>query len=238
VRSLSFLGFAMGKLFDLVRVVTSTTGQGTITLGPAVDGFLTFAEAGVQNGDVVSYGLRTLDGQHAEVGEGTYSSSGPTMTRSVSASTNGGDPIDLDGPAVIFITPRAVDFLLAAVAADFRVGTALNKALTPKAVWDGAEYVSLTDASTIAVDMSAGFNFQVTLGGNRTLGNPTSAKPGQSGVIKINTNGSNRTLAFGSNWKAAGGEAPDISDTDTIDLLFYHVVESDFIVYSLLTDVS
>ena len=39
-----------------------------------------------------------------------------------------------------------------------------------------AAIIGLTDAATIAVDMSLGNNFSVTLGGNRTLGNPTKQK--------------------------------------------------------------
>ncbi len=54
---------------------------------------------------------------------------------------------------------------------------------------------ALTDASTIAVDMSVGNNFSVTLGGNRTLGNPTNLTAGQSGVIFITQDGTgSRTL--------------------------------------------
>lgn len=39
--------------------------------------------------------------------------------------------------------------------------------------------VALTDAATIAVDATLGNHFRVTLGGNRTLGNPTGAVDGQ-----------------------------------------------------------
>src|SRR5579871_1605908 len=69
-------------------------------------------------------------------------------------------------------------------AAAFRTKAA-SKFLTPASVWDAAAYVALTDAATIAWDMGAGFNFNVTLGGNRTLGFPTAPKPGQSGFIDV-----------------------------------------------------
>ena len=39
--------------------------------------------------------------------------------------------------------------------------------------------VTLTDAATIATDASLGNLFRVTLGGNRTLGNPTNPVDGQ-----------------------------------------------------------
>lgn len=38
---------------------------------------------------------------------------------------------------------------------------------------------TLTDGATIATDASTGSHFRVTLGGNRTLGNPTGAIDGQ-----------------------------------------------------------
>ena len=37
----------MGKLYNLARMTTATVGTGTIALGAAVSGYLTFANAGV-----------------------------------------------------------------------------------------------------------------------------------------------------------------------------------------------
>ena len=59
--------------------------------------------------------------------------------------------------------------------AEFRNNTS-GRGLSTDKVWSAADYVSLTDAATIAVDMSTGINFTVTIGGNRTLGNPTNTK--------------------------------------------------------------
>lgn len=98
----------MAKLYNLARVATSTTGTGTITLGSAVSGFLSFAGAGVQNGDTVSYGIK--DGTSSEVGTGVYTSSGTTLTRNVVKSTNSDNAINLSGSAEVFITPLAGDF--------------------------------------------------------------------------------------------------------------------------------
>ena len=88
---------------------TSTTGTGTITLGSAVSGYLTFADAGVSDGDVVSYSIE--DGSNREVGTGTYTSSGTTLTRTVTDSTNAGSAINLSGSAEVYVNVRAEDLV-------------------------------------------------------------------------------------------------------------------------------
>jgi hypothetical protein len=74
--------------------------------------------------------------------------------------------------------------------------------------------VSLTDAGTITTDAALGNNFRVTLGGNRTLGNPTNMTDGCILNWKIKQDGTgSRTLAYGSKFKWAGGTAPTLSTT-------------------------
>jgi len=89
---------------------TATTGTGTITLGAAISGFLTFALAGVSDGDTISYGIR--DGANSEVGTGVYTASGTTLTRVVTKSTNSNSAISLSGSAEVYTTARAEDLYL------------------------------------------------------------------------------------------------------------------------------
>ena len=122
-----------------------------------------------------------------------------------------------------------------ATSAQYRANTA-SLTLQTDAVWSAAAEVTLTDAATITVDMSTFINAVVTLGGNRTLGNPTNEKVGQSGVIRIvqDATGS-RTLSYGTDWEFAGGTAPTLSTAaNTQDLLFYHVIATDRIYASLV----
>lgn len=114
-----------------------------------------------------------------------------------------------------------------ATAAEYRANTPL-RTLDNNDVWAAADYVGLTDAATIAVDMSTGFNFSVTLGGNRTLGNPTATKNGQAGAILVTQDGTgSRTLAYGANWDFQAGAAPVLSTAiGARDALFYQVVSS------------
>lgn len=83
----------------------------------------------------------------------------------------------------------------------------------------------LTDAATIAVDMSLANNFSVTLGGNRTLGNPTNLTAGQSGVIFLTQDGTgSRTLAYSSFWDFPNAVAPVLTTTaNAVDILIYTV---------------
>ena len=90
-----------------IKVSTSTTGTGTITLGSAVDGFQTFSSGGITDGNTVAYVIE--DGSNFEIGTGTYTASGTTLTRTVSESTNSNNAISLSGDAVVFIAPSASD---------------------------------------------------------------------------------------------------------------------------------
>lgn len=104
---------AIVKLFDLARMTTATTGTGTLTLGAAVAPFLTFAQAGVADGDTVRYSI--IDGTaNSEAGTGVYTASGTTLTRTVLKSTNSNNAINLSGTAQVIITALAEDFALLA----------------------------------------------------------------------------------------------------------------------------
>lgn len=98
---------------------------------------------------------------------------------------------------------------------------------------------ALTDGATITPDFAASNNFSVTLGGNRTLANPSNQTAGQSGVIVITQDGTgSRTLAYGSYWKFSNGTAPTLTTTaSAVDVLVYYVESSTRISAKLITDV-
>ena len=100
--------------------------------------------------------------------------------------------------------------------------------------------VALTDGATITPDFSAGNNFSVTLGGNRTLANPTNLTAGQSGVIVVTQDGTgSRTLAFGSEYKFAGGTAPTLTTTaSAVDVLAYYAESATRITVTAILNVS
>jgi hypothetical protein len=97
----------MVKLVNRAKMSTATTGTGTITLGTSESGYQSFADAGVVDGDVVRYVIE--DGVNWEIGTGTYTASGTTLTRTVSESSNAGAAITLTGTAVVFVSTSQYD---------------------------------------------------------------------------------------------------------------------------------
>ena len=80
-------------LADRVKETTTTTGTGTITLAGASTGFQSFAAIG--NGNTTYYTIAAQGGSEWEVGIGTYTSSGTTLSRdTVLASSNSGAAVN------------------------------------------------------------------------------------------------------------------------------------------------
>ena len=85
--------------------------------------------------------------------------------------------------------------------------------------------VSLTDAASISLDLSTGNSFAVTLGGNRTLANPSNAIAGQVGYIYVYQDGTGfRTLSFGNSYRFAKGATPVMTTSiSAVDMLVFSV---------------
>ena len=91
---------------DRVKETTTTTGTGAISLGGAVSKFVTFSSV-LSNGDTTYYSIEHLGtANEFEVGIGTYTSSGNTLTRTtILASSNSNNAVDFSsGTKEIFIT--------------------------------------------------------------------------------------------------------------------------------------
>lgn len=74
---------------------------------------------------------------------------------------------------------------------------ALSRIITALTTGSVYQVVTLTDAATIATNASLGNIFDVTLGGNRTLGAPTNPTDGQVIEYRVQQDGTgNRTLAY------------------------------------------
>jgi hypothetical protein len=213
----------MAKLYNRVKVTTATTGTGTVTLGSAAsNAFCAFAEAGVQNGDAVTYVLE--ENNDFEIGRGTYTSSGTTLSRdTVLLSKIGGvagtSKMSLLGAATVRITAAAQDI----GPQHGRCRLALsgsNLVLSPYAgnqlVINGSVSV-IPDAgvSLAPTGLAAGTFYYIYAfmnAGTMTLEASTTGHSTQAGTgVEIKTGDATRTLV-GAAYTDAG---PAWADTDT-----------------------
>jgi len=102
----------------------------------------------------------------------------------------------------------------AASAADVKAGASNTKAITPAALAGSAAAQTLADGATITWDMSLGYNAKVTLGGNRTLGTPTSPVEGLTYTLAViqDATGS-RTLTWPASFDWGTTGAPTLTTT-------------------------
>lgn len=91
-------------LKDRVKETTSVTGTGTATLLGAATGYQSFAAVG--NGNTTYYTIADQTGSNWEVGIGTYTSVGTTLSRdTVLASSNSGSLVSFtSGTKDVFVT--------------------------------------------------------------------------------------------------------------------------------------
>ena len=91
-------------LKDRVKETSTTAGTGTLTLDGAVTGFQSFAAVG--NGNTTYYAIADNATGAWEVGIGTYTSSGTTLSRTtVLSSSNGGSLVSFtSNPKDVFVT--------------------------------------------------------------------------------------------------------------------------------------
>lgn len=94
---------------DRVKVSTTTTGTGTITLGVADAGYQDFSVIG--DGNTTYYAIES--GNNWEVGIGTYTATGTTLSRdTIYDSSNGGSAISLSGTSQVFVTYPATQAII------------------------------------------------------------------------------------------------------------------------------
>jgi hypothetical protein len=94
----------MPKFADRVKISSSTTGTGTLTLGSAISGFQSIPAS--LDGETVGYVIE--NGSTWELGTGTYTHSGTTLSRTYRSSSTGA-LLNLTGASTIFLTPAAAD---------------------------------------------------------------------------------------------------------------------------------
>lgn len=119
-----------------------------------------------------------------------------------------------------------------------------GKLIATNTIFNSTSLVTLNStnstSNTITINLNTGINFEVTLGSNSTLANPSNGKTGFAGFIRIiqDATGS-RTLSFGTTWKFADGTDPTVSTTaNASDFLYYSCVSNTYIIGNLIRNVS
>jgi len=219
-----------------------TTAAGLVTDGASV---ITLGVAGSSVGGVAfnnaTSGSITLQPTTGALGSSVLTLPAATDTLVGKATTDTLTNKSISGTTNTFTNIPYSGLASAAIAtAGNYQANAASTLLGPNAVWSAASTVALTDAATIAVDMSTGINFTVTLGGNRTLGAPSNTKVGQTGVIRVAQDGTgSRTLAYNSAYKFPGGTACTLTTTAShVDYLFYWVFSSTEVLVNCVLNVS
>jgi len=163
----------MVTLVNRAKVGTSTTGTGTITLGSAEGGYQTFADAGVVDADVVRYVIE--DGTNWEIGTGTYTASGTTLSRTLGESSTG-SLLSLTGAAVVFVGAAAED--LAPGALNLISTTTISSAVSSiqfTGLNTYANYFILLSASTNYSDLTMRYGINGVYDSGNNYKNSTSS---------------------------------------------------------------
>jgi hypothetical protein len=142
---------------DRVKETTTTTGTGTITLLGAANGYQSFAAIG--DGNTTYYTI--VGGSEWEVGVGTYTSSGTTLSRdTVLSSSNSGSPVDLSaGTKDVFVTypsERAITGGGGGIGAFVVNATTATESYTIETGTNAQSVGPLTVASGVTITVSSG----------------------------------------------------------------------------------
>lgn len=231
------------------KTINGANNTLTVRLGSDVSGQLPVANGGTALASGTSGGVLAFTGSTTIASSGALTASAivlgggagavPTVLGSLGTTTTLLHGNAAGAPTFAAVAYADIASGAISTSANYQANAA-STLLGPNAVWSAAGTVALTDAATIAVDMSTGINFTVTLGGNRTLGAPSNTKVGQTGVFRVAQDGTgSRTLAYNSAYKFAGGTACVLTTTASkIDYLFYWVFSSSEILLSCVLNVS
>jgi len=205
---------------DRVRVTSATTGTGTFTLGAAVNTFQDFSVIG--DGNTTYYAIVDSASGDWEVGLGTYTASGTTLSRdTILESSNSGSAVSFGaGTKDVFVTYPAEK------AVYFDAADAVN---IDNLKFD-ANTISTTDTNGNLTVAPNGTGYAVFSGTQAVLipkGNDTTERPGTpvSGMLRYNTTINEFEGYNGTAWASVGGSAIN-NDTSTATDLFPTFVDA------------
>lgn len=99
---------------NIAKFTAVSAGTGSFVVSAAVQGYQTPASAGATTATVYSYRAENASLTEWEIGTGTYTTGTVTLTRTPSASTNGGAAVNFTLPPQVALTALAADLASAA----------------------------------------------------------------------------------------------------------------------------
>lgn len=223
-----------------IKIANTNTGATTVngfTVNSPQGGSLV---AGALNANAIAtfiYDGTQLWLQTAQATNTSTSTGG--LTSVATAAPIFGDGLVADPVSITTASTSQLGAVQLATAAQFAANSGSGNALSQDQAWLSAQFQTPAFSTSITLDFSTGWNFNVgTLTNNFTLNNPTNGKPGQEGVILLTQDGTgSRTATLGSAWQCAGGFPGLSTAPNAVDALVYKYVNSGFVLYSLLQGV-
>ena len=99
----------MASFVNACVFTAASGGTGTFTVSAAVTGWQTPAQAGAVDGASYRYRAYSSDLTEWEIGTGTYTASGTTLTRTVTASSNAGSAVNFTAAPSVALTMFGAD---------------------------------------------------------------------------------------------------------------------------------
>jgi hypothetical protein len=155
-------------LKDRVKETTTTTGTGTLTLLGAATGYQSFTAIG--DGNTCYYAIATTGSAQWEVGIGTYTASGTTLSRdTILDSSTGGGAIDLAaGTKEVFVTYPSEKAVFEDASGDVVQNQFTSMNVTGTATINVGTFTTITGAGSGITSINASNISSGTLANDRT----------------------------------------------------------------------
>ena len=162
---------------DRVKETTTTTGTGTVTLGGAASGYQSFSVVG--DGNTTYYSIIDVENNDWEVGLGTYTASGTTLSRdTVLESSNAGSLVNFSaGTKTVFSTYPAE-----------------KAAFVDDIPASGVDFDPVGTDNSTDVTLAGSYDY-ITLAGQVLTRNQVNASTDISGLATVATSGSYNDLS-------------------------------------------
>jgi hypothetical protein len=234
-------------LADRVRETTTTTGTGSVTLAGAYTGFQTFS-AGVGNANSTYYTIANVVSGEYEVGIGTYTSGGNTLSRTVVLSSSNANAlvnfgagskdafvtqpaeraVYVDGTNVVAANSATVPNSLLANSSLTLGSTALTLGTTTTSVAGltlttaavNGTLGATTPAAATITTLTASADSSFTSTGALTISKGTTVQrpTPASGMLRFNTTTTEFEGYNGTTWASVGGAALSNDTTTATDV--------------------